>query len=306
MRANNQAPLLGELLPSWVVSLRARNRSPRTIDSYLLAARQLITWLEGEELSTRVDEITHRHLNGFLAQIRETRAPATAKQRYASLLQLFEWLTIEEEIPANPMAGRKVRPPDVPAQPIAVIEEEDLSRLLASVGGSSFEDRRDAAVLYLLADTGIRLGELAALQTSDLADLASGMAIVRGKGARMRAVPFSRKTAQAIDRYVRARARHEHARSPWLWLGLKGRVSGSGLAQMVKRRGAAVGIEGLHPHRFRHTFAHMWLAAGGQEGDLQRIAGWADRQMLNRYGASTAHQRALDAHQRFSPIERLQ
>jgi integrase len=74
---------------------------------------------------------------------------------------------------------------------------------------------------------------------------------------------------------------------------------------MVKRRGALVGIEGLHPHRFRHTFAHMWLSAGGQEGDLQRIAGWADRQMLNRYGASSAHQRALDAHGRFSPVERL-
>lgn len=110
---------IGDLFPSRVVSLRARNRIQRTIDSYLLAARQLVAWLEENGHPTRAHEITHRHLNGFLAFVRDHRAPATAKQRYASLLQFFEWLTIEEEIPVNPMAGRKVRAPDVPAQPVA-------------------------------------------------------------------------------------------------------------------------------------------------------------------------------------------
>ena len=305
MTEDIQGPDLDALLPSWTLSLEARRRSPRTIESYLLAARQLGDWLTANDLSSCVTSITHRQINGYLAEVSKTRAPATAKQRYASLLQFFEWLTIEEEVPSNPMAGKKVRPPTVPAQPVDIIEADDLARLLDSVTGSDFESRRDAAILYLLADSGMRLGELAALKASDV-DRRSGVMVVRGKGDKARSVPFSKKTAVAVDRYLRARSRHKDADLAWLWLGLKQRLSPSGIAQMVRRRGAAVGIEGLHPHRFRHTFAHMWLAAGGQEGDLQRIAGWADRQMLGRYGASAAHQRALDSHEKFSPIERLQ
>ncbi|MGH2393734.1 MAG: tyrosine-type recombinase/integrase [Candidatus Limnocylindria bacterium] len=101
--------------------------------------------------------------------------------------------------------------------------------------------------------------------------------------------------------------RHPQAGLPTLWLGANGRaaMTDNGVAQMIRKRGRDGGTEGLHPHMLRHTFAHGWLAEGGNEGDLMRLAGWKSRQMLSRYGASAADQRAREAHRHHGLGDRL-
>lgn len=323
---DRSAPLamddLRELLPDFRRHLKAKNRAENTINSYSQVAEDFISYLIEKHLPTVAPDITDKHLEAFLADMRDRPHKRTGKplssayiaKYFRSLQQFFRWLYEVEDVgdgKANPFG--KLSPPAVPDQPTAVLSEKQLKALLDTTKGKTFENLRDRALMLLFIDTPARLGEIAGLRVenreadepSDF-DFEADVIHVMGKGRRPRAMPMSPATAEAVRRYLRARARHKAAATTRsAWLGRKGALTDWGIRHVINRRADDAGVPHVHPHMFRHTFSHRWLAEGGQEQDLMRLAGWRSREMLARYGASAADERARKAHRNANLIDRI-
>jgi len=313
-QAVESGPALSTFVGSWQLSLESANKSPKTVRSYLDSLRALIKFLGAESMPTDAEGVDAAHIQAFLlAEIGRT-SPASAAVHFRNLRVFFGWLAAEGER-ENPNPMGRVEAPKVTKKAKAFFTEEELARLLKTCSGSSFADRRDTALMRILIDTGLRVSGLGGLrydpESNDHTDvfLAQKRLRVRLKGGDELWVPIGKKTAAAIDKYIRARARHAQVGSPWLWLGVQGHntahMTDSGIRQMLEARGEQAGIQNVHPHRFRRTFADAWLANGGNTDDLMHITGWKTYDMVREYTEARGVERARSAHSRLSPGDRI-
>jgi site-specific recombinase XerD len=300
---------IANLATDFYVSLRAANKAARTVETYREAIEQFDAFLATKGMPRTAGAIRREHVESFLDYLLNERVdertgrklkPATARNRYASLQQFFAWAVDEDEIDTSPMA--KMKAPQVAVEPVPLLTDAEQMALLKSCAGPSFDQRRDLAMIRLLLDSGLRRAELCGLTLDDV-DVAQQVALVRnGKGGKFRVAPFGAEAAQALSRYLRARRNHRLAGlTDRLWLG-KGAtpITPGGVAQIIRRRGLSarppIDRAKLHPHALRHTWSHVQRVSGVGDADLMQLAGWSSPDMLRRYGASAAQERAILAY----------
>jgi len=291
---------LGE---SWRLALRAAKLADLTIVNYLDTQRRFGLFLVQSGLSGRPRDVTRQQVQRWLIDLYDQGYKATSVAgRFRGLQQFFRWLKEEEEIESSPMA--RMKGPQLPEEVKRVLSDAEVQALLKTCQGKDAKSRRDLAVISLLFDTGMRRSELSGILLERL-DLREQLVVILGKRNRERIVAFGVATARVLDRYLRSRGEHPRASSPRLFLGQRGPLTGDGVYQIVTQRAAQAEIEGISPHTLRHTYAHLFLEAGGQESDLMEQAGWRTYEMMRHYSAALRAKRAREAAKRLSPGDRL-
>jgi integrase/recombinase XerC len=258
-----------------------RGRSEHTTRAYLGDVRGLLAFLEAECGISELAEVTLRDLRSWLAQLADSGAArATIARRAAAARTFLGWAARTGRIPSDPSL-RLVAPKRQQHLP-AVLKQAEASALL-DVAAVASDDQdpvhlRDRAALELLYASGIRVGELTALDIDDL-DLGAGVVRVMGKGAKERTVPFGAPAREALSSWL------EHGRpqvvtaesGPALFLGRRGRRVDprqvrSAVHALLEH---VVEAPDVGPHGLRHSAATHLLEGGADLRLVQELLGHA-------------------------------
>lgn len=259
---------------------RRRELSLATQADYGITFRRLVDLLGPEcDFEGITAEDVQRLLNGLAEQ---GLGPKSLLNAHTGLSALWTWA---EGTLGSTHVVRGVKRPRWRRPVIEPFTQEEVGRLLRACDQMEPYDRtwkrnvsakrptalRDRAILLALLDTGLRASELTALRLADYEEKRGRMRVLHGKGDKERTVFLGDTSRLAVWRYLATR---ETAKTSPLFATRQGMaLERAGLLHLVQRIGDRAGVTGVHPHRFRHTFAIWFLRNGGNPLELQRMLG---------------------------------
>ncbi len=307
---------MAQAIREYLVWHDVSGHSQQTISWYEWTLGKFVTWLRSEGCSTTITDITTADARTFL----QVQAQRTTKRRgkndeypgrlsdrtlhcYARVLRaFFRWLTEEEYLDRNPML--KLKPPKLEQRQKEVVDATEVGKLLSICDQRTFLGARMYALIALLYDSGLRIGELCGLNEDDI-DWNQYQVRVLGKGKKQRLVPFSPTTHRALRNYVKLREPYADPGNPAFFITIKRtRLLTNPTSQQVKQLGKKVGISRIHPHLLRHSMAVSAVMNGANQFEIKRILGHTQLATTDVY-MDYAQQHLAEQHKRFSPMARV-
>lgn len=271
---------------------RVSGQMETTIDVKGRDLRRFLAWLGDDELTpwTVLANMEHLYQMG--------RSAVTVRNRVKNLKAWCRWMVEWGYLEASPM--ERIKLPTVRHEGRGFVRSEGFEQLLAHCG-DGVRGRRQKAMLWLLATTGMRRGELHALKRADLDWRNGTIRIRKGKGGKERWVPFSLEAQEVVAEYL------EHLEDgEALWIGRGGKPISYGyiwidLNQVVERAG--IQIKDVC-HVFRRTFAANAVRQAIPRQYVMAVAGWSKPDMLDHYvrGLEAETGEALHAFEGFNPF----
>lgn len=251
-----------------------RNLSVHSLKAYRQDLDQFHQFL-GDVLLTAVDYLTIRRYLGELST--KGYARTTMARKLATLRTYFRYLTKERAIDASPLST--VSSPKSIRRLPRFLDWSELERLLAAPDLETGLGLRDRAILELLYATGMRVGEIVALELTAF-DWQEREIVVFGKGSKERVVLMDEHSAEIVQRYMgeaRPRLLERHVDPGVLFVNRQGQgLNQRSVQRMVQKYVGQAGIEKrISPHTLRHTFATHLLEGGADLRVVQELLGHA-------------------------------
>ncbi len=252
-----------------------RRLSPHTIKAYRRDLDCLLSFCDDNGIANW-SALQMHHLRRFAA-VSHARGlnPRSIQRRLSGIRSFLNFLVREGRLQQN--AASEVSAPRAPKRLPATLDVDEMCRLLTAIRGDEPVVVRDRAMLELLYSSGLRLGELVALDPAGL-DLDEATVRVTGKGNKERVLPVGRAARAALRDWLRVRAQLAAEDEPALFVGSRGRrISPRVVQRRVRYWAQRSGLpRPLHPHLFRHSFATHLLESSRDLRAVQELLGHAD------------------------------
>lgn len=253
-----------------------RGASPHTQEGYGRDLRRYVGWL-GERGITSPDDVGVADVEAYVAHLTDEGYAPSSVERAASAMKGFHRFMVADQMTeAHPTSDLPL--PEKPRRLPDVISQEQAQELLDQPWPETARGQRDRAMLEVLYGCGLRVSELCGLDLGDV-DLDEEVLRAFGKGEKERLVPVMGTAARALRSYLDCwRGQLASPRRPTaaVFLNARGsRISRQAVYKTVERAGAVVGIEGLHPHTLRHSYATHLLEGGADLRVVQELLGHA-------------------------------
>lgn len=277
-----------ELLTRFQSSLEHQDQSSSTIRAYLSdieVFRQWLLWLhEGEEVS--LAEVQKPELIAFRKYLihEKNQKPATVNRRVQTLRSFFQFLVKEGEIKSNPAESLRYVRRSSRKRPKSLKRKEVLNILRAANQSAHGMAPRNVAIVQLMLQTGLRVGEVAALKSEDILirDRSGRVTVREGKGGKAREIPLNSAARRALSQYLENLNGHTKDSNSHLFKSKRGTgLSVRGLQNMILTlvREAGLDGKGISAHTLRHTFATNYL--NSNPGKLTALASLMGHESLD-------------------------
>jgi len=248
-----------------------KNASPHTVKNYQIDLREFFAFIKQKAVS----EVTYLDVRAFLAEMKSRGfSKSTMSRKLACVRSFFKFLARENVLVANPASG--IATPKRDKRLPSFLNDDEISKLLEAPSKTTWEERRDKAILETLYSSGLRVSELVGLNHEDL-DLNGGLVRVRGKGKKERIVPVGRLALEAIQTYLQKRSPkpcNEAIKKPLYINRLGSRLTDRSIRRVILKYARRIALnKEISPHTLRHSFATHLLDRGADLRSVQELLG---------------------------------
>ena len=289
----------------WLLSLRQARYALGTIEKYGLHLERLLVWLH-ERGVMRVQQLDRLLLREWGAEFGESRSAATTRQAVAAVRSFLRWCW-EEQVIGEPL-GQVLKLPRVRNRVQRSLTGQEVHALL-EVCDDSVMGKRDAALVSLMVDSGLRVSEVCRLEVEklhfevNLFGVQANFVPVVVKGGREELAYFGQATVGRLKAWLEVRRARNGVGEVFVSLGGNTplcRLTRSGVGDILERLSSKVGIEKATPHSLRRAFAVLADEAGASTRQVQEWGRWSDIRMVELY---TRAMQAGRLYGKFSPVD---